>query len=199
MKSGSLFVISGPSGTGKGTICKHLIRRIDAELSVSMTTRIPRAEEVEGVSYFFVTDADFDKEISEGGLLEYANVYGNRYGTPKAPVCAHLKNGKDVILEIDIQGALQVKQNFPEGIFIFILPPSIEELRQRIRGRGSETDASIALRLSEARKEIEFIREYDYYVINDVLEDAVANVEAITRAVKARVDAESLTILEQYR
>ena len=125
--SGKLFIISGPSGAGKGTICKRLIEETKVQLSVSMTTRGPRPGEIDGVSYYFTTREEFQKEIENGGFLEYAEVYGNFYGTPKEKVIEKLEQGIDVVLEIDIQGALNVKTVYPEGIFIFILPPSMAE------------------------------------------------------------------------
>ncbi|MBS4804263.1 MAG: guanylate kinase, partial [Clostridium sp.] len=155
---GVLIVISGPSGAGKGTICKALLEKHkNIYLSVSATTRTPREGEVEGVNYYFLTKEDFEEKVRNNGFLEYANVHGNFYGTPKVNVEKMLEDGKDVILEIDIQGALQVKENFKEGVFIFILPPSMEELKQRIIKRGSETEESLMTRFKNAYKEINYV------------------------------------------
>ena len=186
---GVLIVISGPSGAGKGTICKALLEKHkNIYLSVSATTRKPREGEVEGVNYYFLTKDDFEEKVRNNGFLEYANVHGNFYGTPKVNVEKMLEDGKDVILEIDIQGALQVKENFKEGVFIFILPPSMEELKQRIIKRGSETEESLMTRFKNAYKEINYVSKYNYAVVNDTLEVAVAKVEGIITAEKCRVD-----------
>ena len=150
--SGKLFILSGPSGAGKGTICKELLAQTDLELSVSMTTRAPREGEIHGVHYYFVSEDEFVDRINNDGFLEHAQVYGRRYGTPKEPVIEKLKQGIDVILEIDIQGALKVKENYPDGVFIFILPPSMAELRKRLTGRGTETAEAIEMRLGETLK-----------------------------------------------
>ncbi|MBE6054513.1 MAG: guanylate kinase [Clostridium sartagoforme] len=186
---GVLIVISGPSGAGKGTICKALLEKNNnIYISVSATTRAPRAGEIEGINYYFLTKEDFEEKVKEDGFLEYANVHGNFYGTPKVNVEKMLDEGKDVILEIDIQGALQVKENFKEGVFIFILPPSMEELKQRIIKRGSETEESLMTRFKNAYKEINYVSKYNYAVVNDKLEIAVSKVESIIAAEKCRVD-----------
>lgn len=186
---GILIVISGPSGAGKGTICKALLDKHDnIFISVSATTRAPRQGEIEGVNYYFLTKESFEEKVKENGFLEYANVHGNFYGTPKVNVEKMLDEGKDVILEIDIQGALQVKDNFKEGVFIFILPPSMEELKQRIIKRGSETEESLMTRFKNAYKEINYVSKYNYAVVNDELEVAVSKVESIIAAEKCRVD-----------
>ncbi|MDQ0148888.1 guanylate kinase [Eubacterium multiforme] len=189
MKKGVLLVISGPSGAGKGTICKALLEKHkDIYLSVSATTRDPRVGEVEGVNYFFTTKEQFLQKVEEGDFLEHAEVYGNYYGTPKSSVQKMLNEGRDVILEIDIQGALKVKENCEEGIFIFILPPSMEELKQRIIKRGSETPESLMRRFKSAYKEINYISKYNYAVVNDEIDIAVSKLEAIITAEKCRVD-----------
>ena len=197
--AGKLFIISGPSGAGKGTICKRLIEDTKVEISVSMTTRNPRPGEVDGVSYYFTTKEEFEKEIQRGGFLEHAEVYGNYYGTPKAKVLEKLAAGIDVLLEIDIQGALHVKNAYPNGIFIFILPPSMAELRKRITGRGSETEEAINLRLSKTLKEVSYIDKYDYCVVNGELEEAVSRVKAIVVAEHSRVSQNVYRLIEQYK
>lgn len=192
---GLLLVISGPSGAGKGTICKALLDKNEFWLSVSATTRNPREGEVDGQNYYFVNKENFIDRINRNDFLEYAEVYGNYYGTPKSSVMQMLNNGKDVILEIDIQGALKVKEAFPEGIFIFILPPSMEELKQRIIKRGSETPESLMTRFKSAYKEINYVSKYSYAVINDTVEDAVNKIECIVIAERCRVDRMKDTIL----
>lgn len=185
---GLLLVISGPSGAGKGTICKELMNNGDFWLSVSATTRSPRKGEVDGQNYYFLTKENFVDRIEQKDFLEYAEVYGNYYGTPKSNVLEKLKNGKDVILEIDIQGALKVKENYPKGIFIFILPPSMEELKNRIIKRGSETEESLMTRFKSAYKEINYVSKYNYAVINDEVDKAVEKIKSIIIAEKCSVD-----------
>lgn len=196
---GRLFVVSGPSGAGKGTICQALLQeKSDIELSISMTTRKPRSTEVEGINYYFVDVEKFVDEINKGGLLEYAKVYGNYYGTPKQKVLDKLEEGRDVILEIDIQGAMQVREAYPEAIYIFILPPSMSELRKRITGRGTETESAITLRLNEALKEISYIDKYDYCVVNGDLTEAVSRVSAIITTEHCRVSESILSMIKDY-
>lgn len=188
MKKGLLIVISGPSGTGKGTVCKKLLKNNNFWFSVSATTRAPREGEVHGKNYYFMTKEEFQDKIEENDFLEYAEVYGNYYGTPKSKVVEMLDKGKDVILEIDIQGALKVKENYKEGIFIFILPPSMEELKNRIIKRGTETEESLMTRFKSAYKEINYVSKYNYAVVNDKVNDAVEKIQSIIIAEKCRVD-----------
>lgn len=199
MSEGLLFVVSGPSGAGKGTICKSLLEKVDIDLSVSMTTRNPRPGEIHGKNYHFVTEAEFFDIKKENGFLEHAMVYGNHYGTPKKLVMEKLKQGRDVVLEIDIQGALKVRESYPNGVFIFILPPSMTELRKRITGRGSETQDAINMRLGETLKEVSYIDKYNYCVINGVLEEAVDRVAAIIVAEHSRVSKDIYALIEKYK
>ena len=197
--SGKLFILSGPSGAGKGTICKQLLEETDVELSVSMTTRKPRIGETDGVSYYFVEKEDFLSKLQKNGFLEYAEVYGNYYGTPKAPVIEKLAAGVDVILEIDMQGALKVKENYPNGVFIFILPPSMAELLKRLTGRGTETAEAIEMRLGETLKELSYIDKYDYCVVNGQLSEAVARVKSIVVAEHSKVTFTADELISKYK
>lgn len=201
MTKGKLFVISGPSGAGKGTICKEILEDDKAlKLSVSMTTRSPRAGEVDGVHYHFTNHEAFEALIAEDGFMEYANVYGNFYGTPKRQVMEWMEAGSNVILEIDVQGALQIKKSYPEGVFIFILPPSIDELKKRILGRGSETEETMARRLGAALNEISSIDEYDYRVVNEDLQEAVERVKAIILSEHCKINDEEVErIINRYK
>jgi len=186
-KRGALFVISGPSGVGKGTVCGRVHRRnTDVFLSISATSRAPRPEDAEGVTYYFKTKEQFEEMISNRELLEWAVYGGNHYGTPKAPVLAALADGHDVILEIDVQGGMQVREQMPEAVLIFIIPPDVDTLWKRLERRGSETEAQIQSRIACARRELELLPRYDYVVANDVLEDAIVDVESIIRAERLR-------------
>jgi len=188
MSKGQLIVISGPSGAGKGTVCKSIIEKNNFWISVSATTRTPRIDEIEGVNYYFISKEKFLERIATEDFLEYAQVYGNYYGTPKSEVLKVLEAGRDVILEIDIQGALKVKTAYPNGLFIFILPPSMEELKNRITNRGSETPESLITRFTSAHKEISFVSKYDYAVVNDTVESACEKIQSIIIAERCRVD-----------
>ena len=179
-KKGILLVISGFSGAGKGTVVNRLREKYDEyALSRSMTSRKPRPTDVEGETYFFVTREKFEKTIAENGLLEYAEYCGNYYGTPRAFVEEQLNAGKNVILEIEIQGATNIKKAFPESLLIFITPPSATELERRLKGRGTETDDVIAKRLKRAFEESDGMDTYDYIVVNDDLEECVDEVHRI--------------------
>lgn len=180
-KKGLLFVISGPSGVGKGTICKKLLeRRKELKLSVSVTTRAPRPGEIEGVNYFFRSEEQFQDMIARDEFLEYMCVFGkNHYGTPKAYVAEQRAQGNDVILEIDVNGALNVKKRCPDAVMIFIAPPSMETLKKRLVGRGTETEEAVERRFDEAVKELAAAGEYDYIVVNDSLDKAVNDTQSI--------------------
>ena len=169
----NLFVISGPSGSGKSTLCKEVLNLDNnIKISVSATTRTPREGEIDGVSYFFISHKDFENKIANNEFYEYAKVYKNYYGTPKSAVDAFIKQGYDVILEIDVQGGMQIKQINPNAILIFIMPPSIEILKQRLRGRDTESEEQYNIRVDNALKEIAMKKHYNHEIVNDVLEDA---------------------------
>ncbi len=185
---GVLLVVSGPSGAGKGTICSMLRKQLpNLGYSVSVTTRQPRTGEIDGVNYFFKTVDEVKEMIAKDELLEYAEVYGNYYGTPREYVMEQLKAGKDVLLEIDIQGALQVKKRFPEGVFVFIVPPSLDELSARIYKRGTDSEDVIKRRLASAASELTYAAEYDYIIVNDIAEKAADKVLTIMEAERYRV------------
>lgn len=185
---GILIVLSGPSGAGKGTICAALRQEMpNLVYSVSMTTRLPRVGEEEGVSYFFRSKDEFEELIKEDAFLEYARVYDNYYGTPKQHVMDLLSQGKSVILEIDIQGAMQVKERFSEAVFIYIVPPSLDILSHRLRDRGTDATDVINKRLSKASSELALAHRYDYIVVNDQLDEAVLKVASILRAEACKI------------
>ena len=182
-RKGILIVVSGFSGAGKGTLMKKLMEDYDNyALSISMTTRNPRPGEEDGREYFFVTKEQFEEKIGQDGLIEYANYCGNYYGTPRAYVEQQLEAGKDVILEIEIQGALKIREKFPTALLLFVMPPSAKELRRRLIGRGTETQEVIDQRMHRAMEEAQGIEQYDYIVINDQLEECVKELHAIIGA-----------------
>ena len=189
MHPGLLLIVSGPSGCGKGTVC-DLLRKRNPNLaySISATTRRARPGERDGIDYLFLTPDDFQHQVEQDGFLEWARVFGHFYGTPRAWVEECLETGKDVLLEIDPQGALQVKASYPAGILLFLLPPSLSELENRINRRGTESAEEKAQRLKAAEREIAQIRYYDYLVVNDKVEQAVLTIEAILQAERSRVD-----------
>lgn len=186
---GNLIVISGPSGAGKDSIINKLLNKVDnIWLSVSMTSREPRTGEIPDKSYFFVSKDEFERRIKDGVFLEYAEYNGNYYGTPRDKIKDMLEMGKDVILEIEIQGALKVKELIPDAIFIFVLPPSMDELRKRLVKRGTDSIDKIISRFKVAYQEINEVTKYNYVVVNDDLDMAVAKVEAILLSERCRVD-----------
>ena len=189
-KSGQLIVISAPSGAGKDTVVKELMKRDSNNLwvSVSATSRSPREGEKEGIDYYYLSKEEFEKKIEEGFFLEYTNYAGNYYGTPKKYIKEKLDEGIDVILIIEIEGASNIKKLVPEAIFIFIMPPSLKELVRRLKNRGTETNEKIMKRFHVAYKEVNDVSKYNYVVVNDKLDDAVNKVEAILKAEKCRVD-----------
>ena len=188
MRKGLLIVISGASGTGKGTVCKKILADMpNVAYSISATTRRPRPGEVDGREYYFLSVDEFKTWIAEEKFLEYAEVYGNFYGTPLNKIEERLNRGEDILLEIDVQGALNVKRKCPDGVYIFLLPPSLEELKRRIEGRGTETPESLARRLKNAVAEIKIGREYDYVVVNNSIDDAAEQIKTILTAERLKV------------
>ncbi len=187
-RQGILIVVSGFSGSGKGTIMKELIRRYDDNyaLSVSATTRQPREGEADGREYFFKTREEFEKMIAKEELIEYARYVNNYYGTPKAYVEEQLAAGRDVILEIELQGALKIKEKFPQALLLFVTPPSVNELKRRLISRGTESEEVIEQRMKRASEEAEGMEAYDYYVVNDVLDTCVEDVHRIICAEHGR-------------
>ena len=194
---GLLIVISGPSGVGKGTVRKALFARPDHNLvySISMTTRNPRIGETNGIEYHFVSKEEFEKQIEQGNLLEYAEFCDNYYGTPLDKVNEQLESGQEVVLEIEVQGAMQVKEKMPDGVYIFIAPPSLKALEERLQHRGTENQEIIKKRLEKARNEIKIAEEYGYIVVNDTVDNAADRIMAIIRAEHARTDR----VLDEYK
>ena len=187
MSKGFLMVLSGPSGSGKGTVSAALMKKNkEIVFSTSVTTRTPRPGEVNGENYFFVSVEEFENMVQNDGLLEYAFVHTNYYGTPKDFVFEEIEKGEIVLLEIDVQGALQIKKRYKEAVFIFLLPPSMSELKQRLINRDTETEEEINTRFSNAYKELDFVGEYDFFVVNNTVEQAVTDIEHIIAAEKLR-------------
>ncbi len=186
-KKGQLYVFTGPSGTGKGTILGQVLERDkNVFLSVSATTRAPRGEEQDGVHYYFLTHEAFEEKIKQGAFLEYAQYVGNYYGTLEAPVDQQLEQGRDVVLEIEVQGAMQIHNKRPDVVMVFVAPPSMDELERRLRGRGTESDEKVQGRLQTARQEMGFANRFDYIITNDRLENAVADLLAVLAAERCR-------------
>lgn len=188
MSGGFLLVLSGPSGSGKGTVSQAIMKENkEIVFSTSVTTRIPRPGEVNGENYFFVSKTKFEQMVEKDELLEHAFVHTNYYGTPKQFVFDQIENGEIVLLEIDVQGALQIKKKYKEAVFIFLIPPTMEELRNRLVKRDTESEEEINTRFKNAFRELDFVGEYDYFVINDKVSQAVIDIENIIAAEKLRV------------
>ena len=185
---GLLIVLSGPSGVGKGTVRKALFEMPEQEFvySVSMTTRAPRPGEVDGVDYYFVSREEFEKQIAAGNLLEYAEFVGNYYGTPKDKVEEQLNKGKEVILEIEVNGAFQVREKCKDAVFVFLVPPTRHALYERLKSRGTESEDRILARIEKANKEFKLAHQYDYIVVNDEIYNAADRIMAIIRAEHAK-------------
>lgn len=199
-KKGILVVVSGPSGAGKGTICEEYIKTHDnCSLSISATTRQPRPGEIDGVNYYFISENDFKERVKNDGFLEHAVFCNNMYGTPKDAVLKMIESGKDVILEIEVQGAMQVRSHYPEGVFVFVVPPTMQELENRLRGRNTEDDEKIKLRLSRAKQEFDFVEKYNYILENDTVEGSVKKLEAIVEAEKCRLERNYEEIIKEFK
>lgn len=198
-QEGALVVVSGFSGAGKGTLMKALTAKYDNyALSISATTRSPREGEADGREYFFKTREEFEQMIADDELVEYAQYVGNYYGTPKEYVFSNIKAGRDVILEIEIQGALKIKERFPEAVLIFITPPSAEELKNRLVGRGTEPLETILARLGRASEEAEGIENYDYILVNDKIEECTEEMHRLIQSMHFRVQ-KHLSFIEELR
>ncbi len=188
MQKGILFVVSGPSGCGKGTVLAEVMKAPHMYFSVSATTRSQRPGDIDGVTYQFLTVDAFEKLIADDGILEYAQYCGNYYGTPRQSVEAHLNAGDNVVLEIEVVGAQKIREKCPDAVSIFLMPPSIDELERRLRSRGTETDDVIENRIAQAEREIACAKAYDYVVVNDNLEKAIQDVQSIIRAEACRTN-----------
>ena len=188
MRKGTLYIFTGPSGTGKGTLLSRVMAQDDRLfLSVSATTRAPRQGEQDGVHYCFLSREEFDRRVEAGAFLEYAHYVGNSYGTLEAPVQQKLEEGYDVVLEIEVQGAMAVHSKRPDAVMIFVAPPSFDELASRLRGRGTESEETVEARLATAREELRHQEEFDYLVVNDDLKAAVRDLSAIFIAERCRI------------
>lgn len=199
MKKGLLLVVSGPAGSGKGTVNAHLINSGEFVYSVSATTRAPRPGETDGVNYYFISREDFEKRIADGAMLEYTEYCGNYYGTPKKEALEVLDAGKNLILEIEVEGAMNVKREFPDAILIMLLPPSYAVQEARLRGRGTETEEKICARLERAREEVKHLPNYDYVVYNEDGRDrdAAAMIAGIVESEKHKL-ARNPDAVEDY-
>lgn len=185
---GIMLVISGPSGSGKGCICTHLTKsRDDIYISISVTSRIPRPDDVEGINYFFKTKEEFEKMIENNELIEWVNYCDNYYGTPKRNVEEKLDDGINVVFEIEVNGALNIKKRYPDCVLIFVVPPGYGDLVKRLRGRGTEEEEIIQKRIKKAADEVSLIEDYDYIVVNDTIENASYQVQAIIDAERNKV------------
>lgn len=196
MNKGRLIVFSAPSGCGKGTMLAEILKDKNYCVSVSATTREPREGEVDGVNYHFISKGDFLQKVADSEFLEYAEYCDNYYGTLISEVDGRLNDGLNVILEIEVQGAMKIREKRPDALFIFIAPPSVNELRRRLKKRGTETDEVIEKRVSQAAGEIALAQKYDYIIVNDALEDAVSDFFAVMRAEKLRAEFSENTINE---
>ncbi|MDR0841050.1 MAG: guanylate kinase [Christensenellaceae bacterium] len=199
-RKGLLLIISGPSGVGKGALCQALMQRnSNIKMSVSCTTRAPRVGEVDGINYFFKSPEEFQQMIEQGAFLEYIHVFGvDYYGTPRTCVEQQRAAGHDIILEIDVQGAMQAKQSCPDAVTIFIAPPSMSTLKTRLIGRGTETQQAIERRFEAAFEELQYMRKYDYIVTNDVLDKAVVQTEQIIAAESLRASRQ-MDLIESFQ
>lgn len=197
MSRGLLIVISGPSGVGKNTVIDHLFQRQpDLKYSVSATTRTPRPNEIDGQHYFFLTETEFQKKISNGEFLEWAKVYGHYYGTPKQYVQQLLESGQDLVLDIEVQGAVQVKRSLPEAVLIFLAPPSLTELKKRLLGRNTEPEAELNKRLQYIETEFQSVSQYDYLIINQEIDLTCEQIECIIQAEKYKVNRQGTALLD---